>query len=228
MTASGIDVAQRVDRGLTTPLEVGIVDGTGSRTYFQERDPGALASLPIPSVSELSEARILYVDWYDGGRVIEAMERARDLGVPVFLNLESKYCDAPNLSDLLRLTNVCQVSMDEPQASGNPPDIARDLLAEGVDVALITLGAEGCIVAQGTQLFRIRPPKVKVIDGYGAGAAFSAGVIYGIQAEWPLERSARFATAYAGLKCGMAGSPVLAVDALQETAKGLPSQLLSL
>ena len=112
------------------------------------------------------------MDWYDGGRVIEAMERAQDLGVPVFLNLESRYCDAPNLSDLLRFTNVCQVSMDEPQASGNPPDIARDLLAEGVDAALVTLGAEGCMVAQGSQLFHIRPLKVEVIDGDHPGPHF--------------------------------------------------------
>ena len=83
-------------------------------------------------------------------------------------------------------------------------------------------------MAQENQAFHIRPPEVKVIDGYGAGAAFSAGVIYGFQAGWSLERSARFATAHAGLKCGVAGNAVLAVDVVQEAAGGLPCQPLAL
>ena len=228
LKACGVSVGQTVDSRVVTPLEVSVVDSTGSRTYFQQRDPRALARLTIPSESQLAKARLLYVDWYDGVRVLDAMERAQAHGVPVFLNLESRYCGAPNLPDLLRLTNVCQVSVDEPQAAGDPPDIARGLLDAGVDIVLVTQGAGGCLVAQENQAFHIRPPEVKVIDGYGAGAAFSAGVIYGFQAGWSLERSARFATAHAGLKCGVAGNAVLAVDVVQEAAGGLPCQPLAL
>ena len=228
LKASGIDVSQRVNQGVATPLEVGIVDGTGSRTYFQQRDPRAVASLPIPSASQLSNARMLYVDWYDGAKILDAMERAQDHGVPVFLNLESRYADAPNLADLLRFTSVCQVSIDEPQASGAPLDIGRDLIAAGIGTVLVTTGAEGCIVAQGGQAFYIRPPEVKVIDGYGAGAAFSAGMIYGFQAGWPLERCARFATAHAGIGCEVAGHAALAIDVIEKVAEGLPTQPLAL
>ena len=228
LKASGISFDQKANGGTATPLEVGIVDGTGSRTYFQQRDPRALASLAVPSDSQLAEACMLYVDWYDGPRVLDAMERAKSQGVPVFLNLESRYSDRSNLSDLLRFVDVCQVSVDEPQASGNPPDIALDLLAGGIDTALITLGAKGCIVAQKTEAFRIWPPEVKVIDGYGAGAAFSAGAIYGILAGWSLEETGRFASACSGIKCGVVGNAPLPIDVALKAATSLPFLPLSL
>ena len=228
LSASGISFDQKTNQEATTPLEVGVVDGTGSRTYFQERDPRILALLAVPSHSQMAEASMLYVDWYDGPRVLDAMERAQAHGVLVFLNLESKYSDRSKLSDLLRFVDVCQVSVDEPQASGNPPDIARDLLAAGVGTVLVTLGAKGCLVAQNSQAFRISPPQVKVIDGYGAGAAFSAGAIYGILAGWSLEQTGRFASACSGIKCGVAGNAVLPIDMVLKTAALLPCQPLSL
>ena len=228
LRASGTSFDQKTNQKATTPLEVGIVDSTGSRTYFQERDPGVLASLAVPSHSLMAGASMLYVDWYDGPRVLDAMKRAQAHGVPVFLNLESKYSDRSKLSDLLRFVDVCQVSVDEPQASGNPPDIARDLLAAGVGTVLVTLGAKGCLVAQNSQAFRISPPQVEVIDGYGAGAAFSAGAIYGILAGWSLEQTGRFASACSGIKCGVAGNAVLPIDMVLKTAALLPCQPLSL
>ena len=228
LRVSGISFDQTTSQGPTTPLEVGIVDGTGSRTYFQQRDPGVLASLAVPSDSQMAEASMLYVDWYDGPGVLDAMKRAQAHGVPVFLNLESKYSDRSKLSNLLRFVDVCQVSVDEPQASGNPPDIARDLLAGGVGTALVTLGAKGCMVAQKSQAFRIWPPEVKVIDGYGAGAAFSAGAIYGILCGWSLEQTGRFASACSGIKCGVAGNAVPPIDVIQKGATVLPCQPVSL
>ena len=218
LKAWGVDVEQRVEKGLVTPLEVGIVDASGARTYFQRRDPAALATLTAPTPDQLSGAGMLYVDWYDGPRVLVAMEMAYSQGTPVFLNLESQYDNLPILPDLLRHTSICQVSMDEPGASGDPVDVARSLIDQRVGVALVTLGADGCVVAQGRQAFRIRPPKVGVIDGYGAGAAFSAGVIYGLRAGCSLESSARFASAYAGLKCGVMGIAYLPIGEIQKAA----------
>ena len=171
---------------------------------------------------------MLYVDWYDGPEVLGAIERARSQAVPVFLNLESRYYDNPQLTDLLRQTDVCQVSLDEPGATGDEPgatgeptEIARTLLDRGVGTVLVTMGAEGCAVAQSRQAFSIRPPKVQVIDGYGAGAAFSAGVIYGFLNGWPLERAAQFATAHAGIQCGVAGIGDFPIDLILRVASDL-------
>ena len=228
LRASGIDASHRVSLGATTPIEVAVVDGAGSRTYFQKRGPSAMASLPTPGYGQLAKARLLYVDWYDGPEVLGAMKLARSYGVPVFLNLESRYHGNPGLLELLRHANICQVSLDEPGASGDPADIARDLIQQGVGTVVITLGAEGCVAARAGQALYIRPPEVKVIDGYGAGAAFAAGVIYGLHAGWPLEESARFAAAHSGLKCGVTGTPPMQIRDVQQAAAKLAVRPLAL
>ena len=218
LEAWSVDVEQRVSEGLATPLEVGIVDASGARTYFQQRDPAALAALTPPSPSRLSSAGLLYVDWYDGPCALSAMETAASLSVPVYLNLESQYDNNSILPGLLRNASICQVSMDEPGATGDPVEIARLLIDKGVETALVTLGADGCVVAQGRQAFRIQPPKVRVVDGNGAGAAFSAGFIYGLCTGWSLEDTARFASTYAALKCEVGGLADLSVSEVQEAA----------
>ena len=228
LQASGIDNVNRIRQGATTPLEVAIVDATGSRTYFQRRDPLAMASLPSLDSDQLGQARMLYVDWYDGPQVINAMKTARACGIPVFLNIESRYYNNPDLQELLRYTNICQVSLDEPGASGNPAQIARVLIDQGAGTVLVTLGAGGCVIVQPNQSFHIQSPGIKVVDGYGAGAAFAAGVIYGLQAGWPLEVWARFANAHAALKCGITGNPAMAISQVQELAERLDVRSLAL
>jgi sugar/nucleoside kinase (ribokinase family) len=223
---SGLDISQTVSEGVSTPLEIGIVAKAGSRTYFQQREPEVLKSLPVPSDDQLSDARMLYVDWYDGPNILGAMERAHAQAVPVFLNLESRYLDAPDLADLLRFTTVCQVSLDEPDAIGDPVAIGQDLTDAGISVVLVTMGAQGCMVAQGDQRLQVRPLEVNVVDAYGAGAAFSAGMIYGFQAGWPLERGAQFAAAYAGISCEIAGHADVTVENVEKVAEGLATEQL--
>ena len=217
----GLDIGQRIRQGFPTPIEVAILDSCGGRTYFQRRDPAALAELRAPSAAQLSGAGLLYVDWYDGPSVVTAMETAASQGVPVFLNLESQYNDEPSVSGLVRYASICQVSMDEPYASGNPDGVASALIDRGVEIAVVTLGAEGAVVAQGRQAYYVRPPAVRIVDCYGAGAAFSAGIIYGLRAGWPLESVARFASAYAGLKCELTGIAGLTVSEIREAAATL-------
>ena len=222
-----VDVRENVRRGWPTPFEVAILDSRGGRTYFQRRDPAALAELKVPSASELAGASLLYVDWYDGSSVVTAMENAVSQGVPVFLNLESQYDKEPWASGLMRHANFCQVSLDEHGASGDPCDIARALMDQGVDTAIVTLGAEGCVVARGRQGYRVSAPPVEVADCYGAGAAFSAGTIYGLRESWPLESVASFACAYAGIKCGLTGMARLAISEIQKTVATLEVHTLS-
>ncbi len=220
----GVDARQRLVEGFATPLEVAILDAGGGRTYFQRREPSALAALKAPSPAELSDASLLYVDWYDGPGVLAAMETASSVGVPVFLNLESRYKAERSLPDLLRHARVCQVSLDEPEASGSPYDAARSLIDKGIETVLVTLGDRGCLAARGSRAYRVRPPKIAVVDCYGAGAAFSAGAIYGLRVGWPLEHVARFATAYSGLKCEVAGIAGLSTSEIEATAATLEAE----
>ncbi len=223
----GVDARRRLVEGYETPLEVAILDADGGRTYFQRREPSALAALKPPTAAELSGAGLLYVDWYDGPSVTAAAAAASSLGVPVFLNLESQYQEETYPSEALRYADICQVSMDEPDARGSPLDISRSLIERGVGTVLVTMGERGSVVARESQAYHVEPPEVTIVDCFGAGAAFSAGAIHGLRDGWPLERVARFATAYAGMKCGEPGMSALSIGEIERKAATLETDELS-
>lgn len=215
----------KTDESYRTPLEVAIVDESGSRTYFQRREPKALATLTPPTIEELTGASMLYVDWYDGSDILVAMERAYSLMVPVFLNLESKYEDTSYLAELLSYAHICQISLDEPGAFADTVDISRRLIDQGVQIVLVTKGSQGCMVAHKNKTYSVEPLPIHVIDGYGAGAAFSAGFIYGIRNEWSVSKSVQFAMAHASLKCSVTGMADFSVDSILELAASLDVQI---
>ena len=221
LKAWGVSAGSGIVEGFETPLEVAILDADGGRTYFQRREPSAMATLRPPTAAELSGAGLLYVDWYDGPSVAAAAREAASLGVPVFVNLESRYEDEGRSSELIAHAEICQVSMDEPDASGSPLDVARSLMERGVGTVLVTMGERGSLVARGSRAYRVQSPEIEIVDCFGAGAAFSAGAIYGLREGWPLERVARFATAYSGLKCGTAGMAGLSIGEIERLAETL-------
>lgn len=54
---------------------------------------------------------------------------------------------------------------------------AGRLLALGARLVLVTLGADGAIVASPVGTFRVAAPKVEVVDTIGAGDAFGAAIL---------------------------------------------------
>jgi sugar/nucleoside kinase (ribokinase family) len=220
----GIESVSSDDMVYSTPVEISIVDHTGSRTYFQQRDSVTLAKLKVPSEQEYISAAMLYVDWYDGPSVLTAIKRARNFHIPIYSNIESMYHRASEIEDLLKLSDLCQVSLDEPDASGDPNEIAKNLLACGIGTVLITMGSHGCLIAQRNQAFKINSLVIDVVDGFGAGAAFSAGFIYGLRAGWPLAEIGKFATAHSGLQCAQVGRVNIPVDQVKSAGESLSIQ----
>lgn len=204
---------------IKTPLEVDISDQGGARTYFWQREPHVLATLDTADLSLIKGARMLYVDWYDGDHIVRAMDEAIRLEVPVFLNLEHGHADEKLLTRYAGRATICQAVTDAAQREGSDPlGVARKLLATGVQTALITLAGEGSLVVTSQNVLRVYAPRVKVVDGCGAGATFSAGFIYGLLQGWGLEACARFATAAASLKVTRAGLQMSPVDEVLELA----------
>ncbi len=218
---AGVAGHVRLSPEITTPFEVNVSDLSGERTYFWQRDPTILATLATAELSLLSQARLLYVDWYDGDYILRPMAEARRLGVPVFLNLEYGHDDLDRLTRFGRDTTICQVVTDAAQQGGDAMAIARTVLASGVETVLVTLGAEGCLVMNHSAWFRVEAPEVNVVDGCGAGATFSAGIIYGYLQRWELETIVRFAVAAASLKCTVVGPQAFPLPDIHELAADL-------
>jgi len=220
LKALGVMGKVRFSKHIQTPYEVDISDQTGARTYFWQRQPHVLATLDSADLSLLTGARMLYVDWYDGDHILRAMDEAVIKGVPVFLNLEYGHVELDKLARYVPRATICQAVTDAAQRGENEPlVVARELLEKGVKTALITLAGEGCLAADENQIVRAWPPQVKVVDGCGAGATFSAGFIYGHLQGWDLEESVRYAIVAASLKVACAGLQMAPVVEIQELAK---------
>jgi 6-phosphofructokinase 2 len=65
------------------------------------------------------------------------------------------------------------------------------------EVAIVTLGERGALVATSQGQIEIRPPKVEVRSGVGAGDSFVAALVFGLASGWPIEDAARYGVAAA-------------------------------
>jgi 5-dehydro-2-deoxygluconokinase len=78
---------------------------------------------------------------------------------------------------------------------GSPDELANRLLALGLDLAIVKLGADGVLAAWDGGAERFPPVPVEVVNGLGAGDAFGAGVCHGLLGGWYVPRTMRFASA---------------------------------
>lgn len=210
----------RSSRSFPTPHEVNVSDRTGHRTYFWQRDPHVLATLDTADLSLLTHAKMLYVDWYDGDHILRPMRKAARLHIPVFLNLEHEH-QFPRALKYARHATIVQANTNAAQRGGDAVAIARRILDCGAQTVLMTLAGEGCIAITREKMIRVGAPRIKVVDGCGAGAAFSAGFIYAHLRGWDLERSVRFAIAVGSFKCTRVGLDPLPLQSIMRLANAI-------
>lgn len=73
---------------------------------------------------------------------------------------------------------------------------ARDLIARGVEIVAVSMGAEGALFVTSQLVVRARPPSVTVRSTVGAGDAMVAGIVAAMIRGLPLADCARLATAF--------------------------------
>ncbi|MEU3898340.1 ribokinase [Streptomyces sp. NPDC045251] len=71
-----------------------------------------------------------------------------------------------------------KVVLGDARVSDRPEDWARILLAKGPRSVVVTLGAEGALVASGSEVSRVPSVKVDAVDTTGAGDAFTAALAW--------------------------------------------------
>jgi 5-dehydro-2-deoxygluconokinase len=77
----------------------------------------------------------------------------------------------------------------------DPDEAADRLLAAGVELAVVKLGADGVLVASADARTTVPPIVVEVVCGLGAGDAFGGALAHGLLAGWPPERIVTYANA---------------------------------
>jgi ribokinase len=131
--------------------------------------------------------------------VLAAARVAAEAGARVVLNLSPPV----RLTDeLLGLCDPLVVNEHEaafllgssPDLSGKAgPRLARELLALGPRSVVITLGADGAVVADGTDVGVVPSPRVEPVDTTGAGDAFTGALSWRLAVGDDLAAAARFA-----------------------------------
>ncbi len=109
----------------------------------------------------------------------------------------------------------------------DPHQAADRLLAHGVELALVKMGAEGVLVATAHDRAVVPPHLVDVVCGLGAGDAFGGALVHGLLAGWEPPRIAEYANAAGAvvasrLACADAMPTVAELDALV-TSRGAPA-----
>ncbi|MFH8236706.1 ribokinase [Streptomyces sp. NPDC018321] len=86
-----------------------------------------------------------------------------------------------------------KVVLGDARVSDRPEDWARILLAKGPRSVVVTLGAEGALVASGSQVSRVPSVKVDAVDTTGAGDAFTAALAWRLGTGASLAEAAAYA-----------------------------------
>jgi ribokinase len=106
-----------------------------------------------------------------------------------------------------RLESLALAGMDSRNSS--EPDwnlVADRLLDAGCRSIVITLGADGCLVATGECKLKVPAPRVEAIDTVGAGDAFNGALAVALSENRPIAEAAAWASAAAALAVTQAGA----------------------
>ncbi|MEU5707179.1 ribokinase [Streptomyces flaveolus] len=137
------------------------------------------AQLEIPLETVVEVVRTLA----PGSRFVLNPSPPRDLPAEVLAA-----CDPLILNE-----HEARVVLGDACASDDPEDWARLLLARGPRSVVVTLGAEGALVADGSGVTRVPSVKVDAVDTTGAGDAFTAALAWKLGSGADLADAAAYA-----------------------------------
>ncbi|MEC3976298.1 5-dehydro-2-deoxygluconokinase [Amycolatopsis sp. H20-H5] len=83
--------------------------------------------------------------------------------------------------------------------TADPDEAATRMLERGVRLAVIKKGADGVLVATPEGRWTVRPQRVEVVCGLGAGDGFGGALIHGLLSGWDPVRIATYANAAGAL-----------------------------
>lgn len=99
---------------------------------------------------------------------------------------------------LIRLNHLEAQELVGGDADGAAHALAAQLIdRELCEVAIVTIGERGAIVATPGRTIEIRPPHVRVKSGVGAGDSFVAALVFGLANNWGIEEASRYGVAAA-------------------------------
>jgi sugar/nucleoside kinase (ribokinase family) len=225
----GVDTSamQRI-ANVPTSTTIMNVRANGERPALHMRGAADHFDLAEPYDPRILDARFVHLGGtgfmrrFDGPSSLRFLQAARKAGCTITFDLIAPEEGALALvRPLLPFVDYVMPSIEEAAAlSGrsDPVEAARFFLDAGVQVAAVTMGGEGSVVAAADgQVLRIPAFDVPVVDTTGCGDSYVAGMIAACWRGFDLETAARFATAASALVATGLGSDA-GIRSFEDTA----------
>jgi ribokinase len=183
---AGVDARLAVDPDLPTGACIVLVGPDGERTMVPDAGANdALADDDLPD-ELLEPGAHLHVAGYallrEGSRAAArgAIQRALRVGMSVSVDPSSSALLSPEFLGWAEGTGLLLPNVPEASAltGESDPERAARALAERFDEVVVTLGAEGALWTDGSEVLRVPAEPVEAVtDTTGAGDAFVAGLL---------------------------------------------------
>lgn len=206
----GVDASRViVGRGAKTPTAFCWVEkGTGRRAVTLAKDGKCSLSARDIREPDFPRARFLLIDGRDADACLKAARITSRRGGRVVLDIGSPRRRMDEIFSATDFFIASHMFIRKFHGRVKPETACRKILARGPETAVITLGAEGSIVANRDGLMERVPAFTRpgwIVDTTGAGDVFHGAFVHGLIRGWDVRRCALFANAAAFLKCGSLG-----------------------
>jgi sulfofructose kinase len=188
-----------------------IDESTGERTVFWSRAHCLTLDPDTITPEKIRCARMLHIDGHDTPAVEKAARVARDLRIPVSVDVDTIY---PGFDRVLGFVDYLVASSEFPArwTKESDPFRALEMIQDeyGMPVAAMTLGAHGAlarVIDNGLAQFVYSPGfVVDCVDTTGAGDVFHGAFCYAVLEGMPIGDTLEFSNAMAALNCTRLGA----------------------
>ncbi len=207
--AENVDVSGiAVRKGGSSPIAYCWITPDGKRSVAWTKNNLELLKAGEIPVELIRNAKVLHLDGHHPDAAVAAATLAKESGV--LINLDAGTF-TPRIDELLKLADILITSEAFARKWSGETDLDKALVklkTLGAKVTGVTAGDAGSIIIADDGSF-IRCPafnELPVVDSTGAGDAYHCGFAVKYLTCKDLYECMRFASAFAGLKCGKLGA----------------------
>jgi ribokinase len=179
---------------------------TGERCLIQFPTPAFAADWEGYDRTAVERTRWVHTTAEQGEPVGALFRAAKDAGTARSLDVEHPFVLREDLPELLGMTDVAFFNASAAEALEGPEAAMRRAAELGAETALVTLGADGCVLLDREgDVHRLPPHDVEPVDTNGAGDAFAGAFIVGRLAGLSDRDAAELATVTAAISTTAVG-----------------------